>query len=158
MRFSQNSSGRGLCAVCVVHKLASGWHPIAPAAHSRSSSLTLPAFSSWVPMATPVGPYHSSLSHARSLSLSLYPPRLFLSQAALVSFHSQTLPYISAEQSRALHELSALYVCHCACLCLSVGGHGKFRLMKTDYFRVPPSQSTQPKISPVFSKGQECNV
>lgn len=68
-KLGQNLSRSGLCAVGVVLNLASGWHPSAPAAHSFSSTLTLPGFSSWVPMATPVGPYHSSLS----LSLSLYP-------------------------------------------------------------------------------------
>lgn len=39
----------------------------APSAQSFSTTLTLPAFSSWVPMATPVGSYRSSVYPSVSL-------------------------------------------------------------------------------------------
>lgn len=81
--------------------------------------MTLPGFSSWVPMATPAGPYHSSLS----------PPHFFLSQAALVSIHSQTIPYISTKPSGALFLLSALRLCPChAPACVFVHWEGKAEL------------------------------
>lgn len=134
-------------AVCAVREPASGRHPFAPATHSLSSTLTLPAFSSWVPMATPVSPYHSSLYPP--------PPPTSLSQAALVSFHSQTLPYINTKHNCSLFFfpsffLFTLYVCHCVCVCAcvrlslsTVGGHSKFRLIKIDYFRSAAVSSRQ---------------
>lgn len=50
----------------------------APSERSFSTTLTLPAFSSWVPMATPVGSYRSSVYPSVSLhgELHLYPCRL----------------------------------------------------------------------------------
>lgn len=144
-------------AVCAVRQPASGWHPFAPAARSLSSTLTLPAFSSWVPMATPVSPYHSSL----------YPPPLpKLGRTCILPFPDSPIHQHKAQLHSFFFFLFTLYVCHCVCVCAcvrlslsTVGGHSKFRLIKTDYFRVPSSQADQKKIrriiSQIFSKEEQ---
>lgn len=86
--------------------------------------------------------------------LYLHSP-LSLSQAALVSFHSQTLPYINTQQYCALCWLllRRIYVSLCLwmwmCVLVSlVGGQSKFGLKEAVCFRMP--LSSRPK-GPVCS-------
>lgn len=94
---------------------------LSPAAHSLSSTLTLPAFSSWVPMATPVSPYHSSIYTPPFLwaRLHLYPsiPRL-----SHTSTHSST--------ALCAGFYCVVYMCHCVCgcVCMCLWRQGKANL------------------------------
>lgn len=78
---------------------------LSPAAHY--STLTLPAFSSRVPMATPVSPYHSSIAP---------PPPTFSEPGCtcILPFPDSPIHQHTAERRSGLAFI-APYMCHCVC-------------------------------------------
>lgn len=112
-------SCRGLRAVCVVHKLASGWHPFAPAAHTASlphwPCLLLAAGFPWQPQSVHTTPLSLPLSRSLSIPLSLPKP----GRTCILPFPDSPIHQHKAGPGSVL---STLYVCHRACVCVCVYG------------------------------------
>lgn len=138
----------GPCAVCVVHKQASGWHPFLLLPHTASlphwPCLLLAAGFPWQPQSVHTAPL--SLAFSLSIPLSLPKP----GHTCILPFPDSPIHQHKAEPCLVL----AFYmVCVSLWVCLWLEWTPNLSL-----WRLFTLSSKQPKIIHISSKGKECNV